>query len=72
VIVGADCGELLAAKSLGHVPDLIAVTLISRTNHQLFQPLLRQMATRILHAGRLCERCVMFSGRRTPPSSWLR
>jgi NADH dehydrogenase len=44
-IVGSGFGGLFAAKSLGHAPDTIVVTLISRTNHHLFQPLLYQVAT---------------------------
>lgn len=48
VIVGAGFGGLFAAKALrGNVE----VTVIDRTNHHLFQPLLYQMATGILSAG---------------------
>jgi NADH:ubiquinone reductase (H+-translocating) len=53
VIVGSGFGGLFAAKSLGHAPDAIEVTLISRTNHHLFQPLLYQVATGILSEGEI-------------------
>jgi NADH dehydrogenase len=53
VIVGSGFGGLFAAKSLGHAPDTIEVTLISRTNHHLFQPLLYQVATGILSEGEI-------------------
>ena len=53
VIIGSGFGGLFAAKSLGRAPDAIEVTLISRTNHHLFQPLLYQVATGILSAGEI-------------------
>jgi NADH:ubiquinone reductase (H+-translocating) len=53
VIVGSGFGGLFAAKSLAHSPDAIEVTLISRTNHHLFQPLLYQVATGILSEGQI-------------------
>jgi NADH dehydrogenase len=53
VIVGSGFGGLFAAKSLAHAPDTIEVTLISRTNHHLFQPLLYQVATGILSEGQI-------------------
>ena len=53
VIVGSGFGGLFAAKSLGGAPDAIEVTLISRTNHHLFQPLLCQVATGILSDGEI-------------------
>ncbi len=43
VIVGGGFGGLNAAKVLKHSP--VRVTLIDRTNHHLFQPLLYQVAT---------------------------
>ena len=49
VIVGSGFGGLAAAKSLRRAPA--DVTVIDRTNHHLFQPLLYQMATGILAAG---------------------
>lgn len=49
VIVGGGFGGLFAAKFLRHAP--LDVTLIDRTNHHLFQPLLYQLATGILSEG---------------------
>ncbi len=49
VIVGGGFGGLFAAKFLRHAP--VEVTLIDRTNHHLFQPLLYQLATGILSEG---------------------
>lgn len=46
VIVGAGFGGLEAAKKLGNEP--VCVTVIDRTNHHLFQPLLYQVATAAL------------------------
>lgn len=46
VIVGAGFGGLAAAKSLVGAP--VNVTLVDRTNHHLFQPLLYQVATAAL------------------------
>src|SRR5262249_42843541 len=46
-------GGLFAAKSLARAPDTVQVTLISRTNHHLFQPLLYQVATGILSEGEI-------------------
>jgi NADH dehydrogenase len=43
VIVGGGFGGLRAAKHLGRAP--VHVTLIDRSNHHLFQPLLYQVAT---------------------------
>jgi NADH:ubiquinone reductase (H+-translocating) len=40
VIVGSGFGGLFAAKSLARAPDAIQVTLITRINQHLFQPLL--------------------------------
>jgi NADH:ubiquinone reductase (H+-translocating) len=53
VIVGLGFGGLFAAKSLAHAADTIDVTLVSRTNYHLFQPLLYQVATGILSAGQI-------------------
>ena len=49
VIVGSGFGGLFAAKFLRQAP--VEVTLIDRTNHHLFQPLLYQVATGILSPG---------------------
>jgi NADH:ubiquinone reductase (H+-translocating) len=46
IIVGAGFGGLAAAKALKHTPA--EITLIDRTNHHLFQPLLYQVATAAL------------------------
>jgi NADH dehydrogenase len=48
-IVGAGFGGLFAAKALGR--DDVEVTVVDRTNHHLFQPLLYQLATGILAQG---------------------
>jgi NADH dehydrogenase FAD-containing subunit len=49
VIVGGGFGGMAAAKRLKRAD--VAVTLIDRTNHQLFQPLLYQLATGALSSG---------------------
>ncbi|MBV9195958.1 MAG: FAD-dependent oxidoreductase, partial [Solirubrobacterales bacterium] len=49
VIVGSGFGGLAAAKALRRAP--VNVTVIDRTNHHLFQPLLYQMATGVLAEG---------------------
>src|SRR4029453_2743092 len=46
VIVGGGFGGLAATKALKNAP--VQVTLIDRTNHHLFQPLLYQVATSVL------------------------
>ena len=46
VVVGGGFGGLSAAKALGR--EAVEVTLIDRTNHFLFQPLLYQVATGVL------------------------
>src|SRR5215467_10329066 len=46
VIVGGGFGGLAVAKALKKAPA--AITLIDRTNHHLFQPLLYQVATSVL------------------------
>ncbi len=45
VIVGGGFAGLQAAKILGKETDAFKVTLIDKTNHHLFQPLLYQVAT---------------------------
>ena len=54
VIVGGGFGGLYAAKALGDEPD-VAVTLIDRRNHHLFQPLLYQVATGALAPGEIAQ-----------------
>jgi NADH dehydrogenase len=49
VIVGAGFGGLFAAKALRRAP--VDVTVIDRTNHHLFEPLLYQVATGLLSVG---------------------
>ena len=51
VIIGSGFGGLFATRRLRHAP--VSVTLIDRTNHHLFQPLLYQVATGILSAGEI-------------------
>ena len=51
VIVGCGFGGLFAAKALKRKP--VRVTVIDRTNHHLFQPLLYQVATGILSEGQI-------------------
>jgi NADH:ubiquinone reductase (H+-translocating) len=46
LIVGGGFGGLYAARALRHAP--LDVTLVDRTNHHLFQPLLYQVATATL------------------------
>src|SRR4051812_3315235 len=49
VIIGSGFGGLFAAREFKDVP--VDVTLIARTTHHLFQPLLYQVATGILSSG---------------------
>ena len=51
VIVGCGFGGLFTARALGRAP--VQVTVIDRTNHHLFQPLLYQLATGILSEGEI-------------------
>ncbi len=51
VIVGSGFGGLFAARALAREP--VRVTLISATNHHLFQPLLYQVATGVLSSGEI-------------------
>src|SRR5580658_5211475 len=51
VIVGGGFGGLAAAKALRKTPARI--TLIDRSNHHLFQPLLYQVATSVLTPGQI-------------------
>ena len=52
VIVGAGFGGLEAAKLL--IKEPVRMTVIDRTNHHLFQPLLYQVATSLLNAEDVC------------------
>ena len=49
VIIGAGFGGLFAARALRRAP--VEVTVVDRTNHHLFQPLLYQVATGVLSEG---------------------
>lgn len=49
VVVGAGFGGLEAARHLQSLP--VALTVIDRSNHHLFQPLLYQVATSVLSPG---------------------
>jgi len=51
VVVGSGFGGLFATKALREAP--VEVTLIARTTHHLFQPLLYQVATGILSEGKI-------------------
>ncbi len=51
VIIGCGFGGLFAARALKQAP--VRITLIDRTNHHLFQPLLYQVATGILSEGQI-------------------
>ena len=51
VIIGSGFGGLFAARALKRAP--VRITLIDRTNHHLFQPLLYQVATGILSEGQI-------------------
>src|ERR671920_602342 len=51
VIVGSGFGGLFAAKALKRAP--VDVTVIGKTSHHLFQPLLYQVATGILSEGEI-------------------
>ena len=52
VIIGCGFGGLFAARALKHTRG-VRLTLIDRTNHHLFQPLLYQVATGILSEGQI-------------------
>jgi NADH dehydrogenase len=51
VVVGSGFGGLFATRFLQRAP--VEVTLVDRTNHHLFQPLLYQVATGILSPGEI-------------------
>jgi NADH dehydrogenase len=51
VIIGSGFGGLFSAKSLKHAD--VEVTMIAKTTHHLFQPLLYQVATGILSQGEI-------------------
>ncbi|WP_414686040.1 NAD(P)/FAD-dependent oxidoreductase [Mycobacterium sp.] len=51
VVIGSGFGGLTAVKALKHAP--VDVTMIARTQHHLFQPLLYQVATGIISEGEI-------------------
>ncbi len=51
VIVGGGFGGLAAARALRNTP--VHITLVDRSNHHLFQPLLYQVATSVLSPGQI-------------------
>src|SRR3954468_4716775 len=51
VIIGSGFGGLFAAQALRRAP--VDVTIIGKTSHHLFQPLLYQVATGILSEGEI-------------------
>ena len=53
VIVGGGFGGLYAARELAGQP--VRVTLVDRSNHHLFQPLLYQVATAALSPGDIAQ-----------------
>jgi len=53
VIIGAGFGGLAAAKALRHAKAEIGV--IDRANHNLFQPLLYQVATTVLSPAQIAS-----------------
>lgn len=55
VVVGGGFGGLYAARELRKAGDRVAVTLVDRRNHHLFQPLLYQVATGALSPGEIAQ-----------------
>src|SRR3954453_4814193 len=55
VIVGGGFAGLYAARELRKAGSRVAVTLIDRRNHHLFQPLLSQVATGALSPGEIAQ-----------------
>jgi NADH dehydrogenase len=53
IVIGGGFGGVAAARALARAP--VAVTLVDRRNHQLFQPLLYQVATGQLDGGDIAE-----------------
>jgi NADH dehydrogenase len=53
IVIGGGFGGVEAARALARAP--VEVTLIDRRNHQLFQPLLYQVATGTLDSGDIAE-----------------
>ncbi len=55
VVIGGGFGGLYATRALRDGGDRVAVTLIDRRNHHLFQPLLYQVATGALSPGEIAQ-----------------
>ena len=55
VVVGGGFAGLYATRTLGKAGKRVAVTLIDRRNHHLFQPLLYQVATGALSPGDIAQ-----------------
>ena len=53
IVIGGGFGGVAAARALARAP--VDVTLIDRRNHQLFQPLLYQVATGTLDSCNVAE-----------------
>ena len=66
VVIGSGFGGLFGTQALKHAD--VDVTLIARTTHHLFQPLLYQVATGILSEGEIAPADPRGAapGRRTP------
>ena len=70
-IVGGGFAGLFAAKRLARVSG-VEVTLIDRTNHHLFQPLLYKVATGILSEGSVAPTLRDILGLPIPQSRYAR
>ena len=69
VIVGAGFGGLAAARALRGAP--VRITIIDRTNHHLFQPLLYQVATATLAAPDIAAPVRTLLAKQSNASVWL-
>src|SRR5258708_32938772 len=69
VIIGGGSGGLSAAQQLNS--NLVDVTLIDRRNYHLFQPLLYQVATGSLSAGKVASPLRSVLSRQKIPRVWL-
>jgi NADH:ubiquinone reductase (H+-translocating) len=69
VLIGSGFGGLTATKALKNAP--VDITMIARTQHQLFQPLLYQVATGILSEGENAPSTRrIFATSKTPNCCW--
>ena len=55
VVIGGGFAGLYATRTLGKAGNRVAVTLVDRRNHHLFQPLLYQVATGALSPGDIAQ-----------------